>query len=226
MENTIIKGAEVRIKKKALIKRNYIAAFRMPNSDEIKLSRVIGLPGDEIEIINGEIYVNGDLLQRPLLSRKIYTIYLSNPVYFNKLTKFQSRPYSNNYSMFSLSKLDYQEILAMNFVDSVYILGIDSNYVEQGIIKNTLFKYSNNFYFGPLKIPVKGTIIDDNILKVVPFFLSKSDQGEKIMQDYFFCIGDNFPESKDSRFIGLIPRTSILGIVDSFEKKLPVDYSE
>ncbi len=218
MKNTILAGAEIRINKKVSIKNNTIVAFKIPNSSNVKILRILGSPGDKIEIINGEIYNNRQLAEKPPLAKKIYTIYLRNPVLFNNLKKFESRQYSDNYSMFSLSNIDYEEILAMNIVNSIYVLGIDSNYVESGIIKNRNFKYSNNFYFGPLKIPIKGTIIDDDIIDIAPLYLSKNDKGSKVEENYFFCIGDNFPESKNSRFIGLISESSILGVVDSIGK--------
>jgi hypothetical protein len=119
--------------------------------------------------------------------------------------------------MFSLSKDEYNEILRMKIVDSIYTLPVDSNQVQLGVLKNKFSKHSNSYYFGPVLIPTKNHIIDDEILSITPQFLAPSDLGKKISDKYYFCIGDNFPEAKDSRFIGLIPKSSIIGVVDKIQ---------
>ena len=67
-------------------------------------------------------------------------------------------------------------------------------------------------------IPATNTIIDENILSIIPTYLSSEQKGNKILEDYFFCIGDNYPEANDSRFIGLIPTSSIIGVVTEIQK--------
>ncbi|MDD9797652.1 MAG: signal peptidase I, partial [Alphaproteobacteria bacterium] len=50
------------------IKRGDVAVFKLPadgQTDYIK--RVIGLPGDEIQLINGHVHINGRPVQRDLL---------------------------------------------------------------------------------------------------------------------------------------------------------------
>lgn len=223
MENTIILGADITIDKKTEANRNSIIAFK--NSNKVTILRILALPGDEVEINNGEIFVNKKLHPKPKSGKKIYTIYLRNPSLFEHLTKFKFSPYSTNYSMFSLSDAEYDEIIRMNIVDSIYTLPVDSNQIQSGIVKNKFFKYSNSYFFGPLKIPKINTIIDDNIVSIIPQYLSQDDIGKKIDEDYFFCIGDNFPEAKDSRFIGLVPRSSIIGVVDGIQKVNPINIS-
>lgn len=214
MENTIPFGSEVSISRATKIDQNKLVAFKMPNSTEVKILRVLGMPGDEIEIVKGEIYINRNIYYKPILSKQIYTVYLKNTNLFGYLKKYKSRPYSDHYSMFSLSENEYREIQGMKIVDSIYLLGADSNYVQKGVIKNKYSKYVNNFYFGPITVPYLNTLIDEDILSIIPVFLSNSKKGNKITEEYFFCIGDNYPEAKDSRFIGLIPFSSIIGIVD------------
>ena len=43
--------------------RFHIIVFRNPEREEVLyIKRVIGLPGETLEIINGDVYINGDLL--------------------------------------------------------------------------------------------------------------------------------------------------------------------
>jgi signal peptidase I len=47
--------------------RGDIIVFHHPNSDLNLIKRVIGLPGDEIEISNGQVKVNGVILDEPYI---------------------------------------------------------------------------------------------------------------------------------------------------------------
>lgn len=50
-------------------KRGEIIVFRSPvTPDEDLIKRVIGLPGDEIVIREGQVYINGNLLQEPYIA--------------------------------------------------------------------------------------------------------------------------------------------------------------
>lgn len=50
-------------------KRGEIIVFRSPVvPDEDLIKRVIGLPGDEVEIHDGQVYINGSLLDEPYIA--------------------------------------------------------------------------------------------------------------------------------------------------------------
>jgi signal peptidase I len=52
------------------IRRGDIIVFKFPFDDHPHyVKRVIGLPGDRLRIVNGGVYVNGDLLQEPYVVR-------------------------------------------------------------------------------------------------------------------------------------------------------------
>lgn len=58
------------------IKRQSIVIFKFPlNEREYYVKRVIGLPGDIVEIRGKNVFVNGQLLDEP------YTQYISDPLY-------------------------------------------------------------------------------------------------------------------------------------------------
>jgi signal peptidase I len=46
-------------------KRNDIVVIAMPNMDEMLVKRVIGLPGETVEVRDGVVYVNGEPLPEP-----------------------------------------------------------------------------------------------------------------------------------------------------------------
>ncbi len=53
-------------------KRGDVVVFRNPKSGMVMIKRVVGLPGDEIKIFHGRLYVNGALMERSLVDEFSY----------------------------------------------------------------------------------------------------------------------------------------------------------
>lgn len=49
--------------------RGDIVVLRVRPGDELLIKRIIGLPGDEVEIHDGQVYVNGEALDEPYLNQ-------------------------------------------------------------------------------------------------------------------------------------------------------------
>ena len=76
METTIMSGSRVLINRLSYVvgepKRGDIIAFYFPDDKSEKyLKRIIGLPGDKVEGIDGGIYVNDVLLEESYIREKI-----------------------------------------------------------------------------------------------------------------------------------------------------------
>lgn len=51
-------------------RRGDIVVFGVPQSDELLIKRVVGLPGEKVEIHDGMVYINGEPLQEPYLDQE------------------------------------------------------------------------------------------------------------------------------------------------------------
>ncbi|MGJ8559016.1 MAG: signal peptidase I [Litorimonas sp.] len=55
-----------------LPKRGDIVVFRNPNNGTVMIKRTVGLPGDEIQVLDGRLYINGSLVARESLGDFLY----------------------------------------------------------------------------------------------------------------------------------------------------------
>jgi len=74
--------------KAALPKRGDVVLIKSPmNASRVLVSRIIGLPGETIEINNGNILINGKYIPRPLRMKEVY--YYNAGVFGNLGQKFK-----------------------------------------------------------------------------------------------------------------------------------------
>jgi len=55
-----------------LPKRGDVAVFRNPKNDIIMIKRVVGLPGDRVKVLRGELYLNGEKVGRDNVTNYLY----------------------------------------------------------------------------------------------------------------------------------------------------------
>lgn len=225
MGETVPIGSSVKYNRVTGIIRDKIIVFKSPLNNSLTCLRVIGLPGDTIEIHKGIIYLNGKTYERNDKIRTIHTVYSKLPSQFSNLKKYELKPYSENYAMIYITKKEFEEIHRNKLVDSIYELGFDSVYVHPEIIKSKTAKSFNHYYYGPIIVPRIGDFLSDNDKMLISRF-KNFDMNKRIDEAYYFCIGDNFSDASDSRVIGLIPQSEILGEVSKFKSVTAVKVVE
>lgn len=177
------------------IEREDIVVFKNKEKETL-IKRVIGLPGDTVQIVNSIVYINNV----PLKEKATYCFnYLTNGVAKNKK---QIKKYSNKDILDKLNLIRY----------------IDTSYSAYGgIFPNNFIEDWTQDNYGPIIIPKKGLKInrpfnDDFYNKMaVEYDGIQSEKYFCFNYDYYFLMGDNRHNSLDSRFFGPIPEYSIIG---------------
>ncbi len=162
------------------IKRNEVVVFHRPGTDDIYVKRCVGLPGDNIKLVDEKLFVDKSPVQSPLTLKHRFCVY-SNRIdtllnYFReKHLEIRRRNSINSFIVFLTNK-SKAEIENLNFIDSVKFVNQEfRNKNAQNFYNNTVIipPQNNNifiagkeyktgwtvFNFGDLYIPKKDIVI-------------------------------------------------------------------
>ncbi|WGH74125.1 signal peptidase I [Tenacibaculum tangerinum] len=197
------------------LKREDIVVFKaVDNSDKFLIKRIIGMPGDTIELRESKVFINS----RALKEKESYSY---NFLLKNKIKNLLIKNYSNK----EYRKLPFNE---KNRYKKNVIEKPNFNYFLFPASKQDNWTRDN---YGKLIIPKKGmkiSLTDENIgiyksvvLKFENINLQElENQYYTFKNDYYFMMGDNRHNSIDSRSFGFVPESYIQGkMIKVFSRK-------
>lgn len=169
--------------------QNDVIAFEMPSefynpSSEkysMMVKRIIGLPGDTLEIKDKEVFINGKKLRNPsYLHINLGEIAIEN--IGTKLFPYDKKWTIDNYGPVIIPKKGMT--------------------VELNPKNIELWQNAINIDFGKKVVSVEGTVINVNGTPIHQYTFQKN---------FYFVLGDNRSNSLDSRYFGYIPEEWIIG---------------
>lgn len=210
-----------RLKGYSSLHRNDIIVFNNPQSaSDFLVKRCIGIPGDNLSIVKNDLFINGMQSNEPGTIKHQYKIIeLKMRTICEKL---QQEGISSFKKEFRNNKLNVLVELSNNEYQKLEETGLSKYLIK---LTDSIVSKSN------LRIPHKGYKIKMDISafelysdiinnyenhKLVhnkhSFLLNGKEISTYTFQDnYYYVLGDNRPNSTDSRVFGLVPEKYIIG---------------
>ena len=202
------------------------------------VKRLIGMPGDTLQIIDGIVYINGKKGEQPNEMQHNYIVKItSNGINPKILEKYNiTEGYRTAHAdelIFNMTADIAEEFRKLPFVKSVERrIAPAGTEVSEDIFPNdtTHFKW-NADNFGPIVIPQEGKTVkintenialydriirayelNDMKIKDGKIFINGEETDEYTFKmDYYWMMGDNRHNSQESRFWGYVPVNHIVG---------------
>ncbi|MFY0255134.1 signal peptidase I [Chitinophaga sp. 30R24] len=203
-----------------------IIIFNKTNEEHLLIKRCVATPGDILQIINGDTYINGTKFNDYLTSKRHYSATISNVSVFKYYAEYLNFTYSLKDDSASSNSSIYLNLSEKAILEKsgclntiTYVKSLDAGYPNHKDFQWTIDS------LGPLTVPARGWSVHldrrnfelykpiiEYENKAIKFnFDSLRNTTYTFSQNYFFAEGDNHSNSSDSRYWGFIPESSIIG---------------
>ena len=200
------------------------------------VKRTVGLPGDNLEVKDGIVYINNQILNLGDRAKVQYAHKVTTngtPLDINYLfkdlhvTDGVQQISTDTYIINALTLEGAEQLKQLSSI--VDVTRINDQSADSRIFPHTKPWSADNL--GPIHIPAKGEVVqlnneslpfykaiitdyEHNKLEVKNGAIFINDQpatSYTIQQDYYFMMGDNRHNSEDSRYWGFVPEDHIVG---------------
>lgn len=216
------------------VKKNSIYVLEHNESEVIY--RVVGMPGDTLIIKEAQLLVNSKKRQEKGTFRYNYVVTANQKEFSEKqLENYKIISYDGfSKYVLSISNKEIEEFSKQQFIRSfqriVYPVGYQYKRSNVTVFPEA-YQWSRDNY-GPIIIPSKEMILklnkdnlplykmiienEQNKVRVennTIFINDKKETSYTFKNNYYWVMGDNRHQAKDSRFIGFIPENHFVGVL-------------
>jgi len=225
-------------KGREVVKKEYHVTARPIDKREFYVKRCIGLPGEKLEIIDTQVYIDDKPMKNPNRMQFIYNV--TDPTGLGLNSKKRKSLNINEDDMWKISNFSTHYSLHNKQKEEIEKMGLIVEKIvdEKGVQDLTIFPHDSRYhwnkdFFGPITIPQKGAtvVLNDSTIVLYEqiirnyelhdlqikeeqiFIDGKLTTEYTFAQNYYFMMGDNRHNSADSRCWGFVPEDHIAGKV-------------
>ncbi len=224
------------------LSRGDVVVFRDPLKDDrpmasrpLLVKRIVGMPGDRVELRRGALFINGERAPDWGSPTHAHVVRLREPHFADSLLARLGLPSQTVQPGRSFVEVPLNAELARMVEDLPYVVGTEEMRMASGAPRH-IFPFStrypwNSDNMGPITVPAKGDTLRPTVElmplydRLLSVYEGRDLDGEGnvleldgtpvsmhvVQQDYFFVLGDGRHHSSDSRYWGFLPKDHITG---------------